>query len=229
MTPHHVCLFDIDGTLLNTGGAGLAAMEAALEQAFGVRLDGQSVPTAGRTDRAIVVDMLRRFDLPTDDAALSKFTRAYFRQLEKTLSQRRGLVLPGVPELLQRLHQLPHVSVGLLTGNFREGARLKLQHYGLADYFPFGGFGDRHLDRDDVAREAWAEVQRRFGDAVTVERVWVVGDTPADIQCARAIGARAVAVGTGILPNELVRAAGPDVFLDDLTDVEGFAALLSEP
>jgi phosphoglycolate phosphatase len=108
--------------------------------------------------------------------------------------------------------------VGLLTGNVRAGARVKLGHFGLYDHFAFGGFGDHHLDRDEVAREALAEVERRFNGRHSPERIWVVGDTPLDIRCARAIGARAVAVATGWHSEEELTAHGPDLFLTDLED-----------
>ncbi|NOX55014.1 MAG: HAD hydrolase-like protein [Planctomycetes bacterium] len=215
---HSVCLFDIDGTLLDTGGAGLAAMQAALQSEFGVRLEEGRIPTAGRTDRAIVLDMMACFGIPESDETLSRFTAAYLQHLRMTLHQRRGLVLPGVPELLRRLHEHPHVHVGLLTGNFREGARLKLEHYGLYHYFQFGGFGDRARDRNDVAREALVEVHRHLDGKVSLERIWVVGDTPADVECGRAIGARVIAVGTGIVPNSQVQAAGPDFFFKSFAD-----------
>jgi phosphoglycolate phosphatase-like HAD superfamily hydrolase len=105
-----------------------------------------------------------------------------------------------------------------LTGNLRAGARAKLEHYGLFHHFAFGGYGDDHFDRDDVAREAWAEVQQRFRGTVSAERVWVVGDTPLDVRCARAIGAKAVAVATGWHAHEELAATQPDLLLPDLSD-----------
>jgi phosphoglycolate phosphatase-like HAD superfamily hydrolase len=110
------------------------------------------------------------------------------------------------------------VVLGLLTGNVRAGARVKLSHFRLYDYFPFGGFGDDHFDRDDVAREALAEVQRRFDGAIRPERIWVIGDTPLDVRCARAIGARAVAVATGWHTAEELDQHRPDLLLADLAD-----------
>jgi phosphoglycolate phosphatase len=120
--------------------------------------------------------------------------------------------------LLRQLHGRRDVALGLLTGNIRAGARIKLGHFGLFDYFAFGGFGDHHLDRDDVAREALAEVKARFDGTVAPERIWVVGDTPLDIRCARAIGARAVAVTTGWHSRAELEPHGPDLLLDDLSD-----------
>ena len=218
MLNHSVCLFDIDGTLLDTGGAGLAAMKAALESEFGARLEDGRIPTAGRTDRAIVLDMMACFGIPDSEDTLSRFTAAYLQHLRRTLCERRGLVLPGVPQLLQHLHDHENVRVGLLTGNFREGARLKLEHYGLFHFFEFGGFGDTARDRNAVAHEALREVQRHCNGTVPPERIWVIGDTPADVECGRAIGARVIAVGTGIVANQQVQAAGPDFFFEDFSD-----------
>jgi len=218
MLDHSVCLFDIDGTLLDTGGAGLAAMRAALQSEFGVRLQDGRIATAGRTDRAIVLDMMACVGLSESDEALSRFRAAYLKHLKATLQVRRGLVLPGIPQLLQQLHEHPCVHVGLLTGNFRDGARLKLEHYGLLPYFQFGGFGDRTRDRNEVAREALREVERHCDGLVPPERIWVIGDTPADVECGRAIGARVIAVGTGVVPNAQVQAAQPDFFFESFAD-----------
>ncbi len=108
--------------------------------------------------------------------------------------------------------------MGLLTGNVRAGAKAKLGHFGLFDNFAFGGFGDHHFDRDDVAREALAEVRRHVGDHVQSEQVWVIGDTPLDVRCARAIGASVAAVATGIHTLADLADTGADLVLPNLAD-----------
>ena len=108
--------------------------------------------------------------------------------------------------------------LGLLTGNYREGAFIKLGHYRIDTYFGFGGFGDRHHHRDDVAREALVEAQQQCDGNVTLPRLWVIGDTPADIKCGRAIGANVVAVATGSFSQETLAAAGPDHLFADFSD-----------
>src|SRR5207244_12650413 len=118
--------------------------------------------------------------------------------------------------LLKTLQERGDGAVGLLTGNLREGARLKLGHYGLFGHFAFGGFGDRHFQRDEVAHEALAEVRRHLNCGVDCSRVWVIGDTPLDVQCARAIGARAVAAGSGWTTPDDRPAAMPDLVLPSL-------------
>jgi len=222
----HVCLFDIDGTLLDTGGAGQAAMEAAMRSEFDAARPLEGISTAGRTDRAIAADLLQYYKLPADARTFERFTSAYLGHLPEQLAACGGLILPGVPGLLRALADRDDVVLGLLTGNFREGARLKLKHYRLYHHFEFGGFGDHHLDRDDVAREALAEVHRRLDGQVRLEHVWVVGDTPHDVRCGRAIGAKVVAVGTGLFPIADLEAAEPDHLLPDLADPQPLLSLL---
>jgi phosphoglycolate phosphatase-like HAD superfamily hydrolase len=216
----YVCLFDIDGTLLASGGAGKAAMEAALVTGFGVTDINHDVPFSGRTDRAIGRDLLRLHGLAQTEENWLRFLVAYLGHLPGYLSSHNGQVLPGIASLLERLAAREDVAVGLLTGNVREGARLKLGHYGLYHHFGFGGFGDHHWERDDVAREALAVVRAEFGEDIGLDRIWVIGDTPLDIQCARCIGVRVAAVGTGWHSLEELEAARPDLVLADFSDPE---------
>jgi phosphoglycolate phosphatase len=213
-----VCLFDIDGTLISSGGAGKAALEAALADEFGVAHLIEKLQLSGRTDRAIIRDLFRMHVIEETPENLRRLTAAYLRRLPECLERCAGRVLPGVAELLRRLRGRGDVLVGLLTGNVRDGARVKLGHYGLHEHFAVGGFGDHHFDRDDVAREALAEVRRMLNGAADPGRVWVVGDTPPDVRCARAIGARAAAVCTGWHGREELTASEPDLLLTDLSD-----------
>lgn len=212
-----ICLFDIDGTLLSSGGAGKAALEGALTEDFGIELRAQ-VPYSGRTDRAIVRELLDAHDIPNTPANVDKIFTGYLKRLPEKLRTHRGRVLPGVEDLLIKLRQRPDVALGLLTGNVRAGAQAKLGYFGLFDHFPFGGFGDHHFDRDDVAREALNDVHRHLGKPVSCEQIWVIGDTPLDVRCARAIGARVIAVATGIHTLEDLAATSPDLLLADCAD-----------
>lgn len=213
----HICLFDIDGTLISSAGAGKAALEAGLAENFAIT-QPLDIPLSGRTDRAIVTHLIEHYGLTNNEETYQRLLAAYLRHLPAALQQKSGRVLPGVTTLLAELTQRPDVMIGLLTGNVRTGAQVKLSHYGLWDLFPFGGFGDNHLDRDDVAREALAAVRART-DRVILDRVWVIGDTPYDIRCARAIGARAVAVSTGWHSREELAEYQPDVLLEDLEEM----------
>jgi phosphoglycolate phosphatase len=218
MGPRHVCLFDIDGTLITSGGAGKASLEAALASEFGITRLIEKLELSGRTDRAIMADLIRCHGLTECDETSRRLFAAYLRHLPDYMGRGAARILPGIVELLGQLRKRPDVAVGLLTGNIRAGARIKLGHFGLFDHFAFGGFGDLHLNRDDVAREALDEVKARYDGTITSDRIWVIGDTPLDIRCARAIGARAVAVTTGWHSREQLEPHGPDLLVEDLID-----------
>ena len=222
----HFCFFDIDGTLLSTGGAGQAAMESALAAEFQAHVPAKGIPFAGRTDRSIVQDFFTYFEVEHNEERFDRFMRAYLDHLPASLQKQDGLILPGVAHLLAELAERDDVVLGLLTGNFQAGAQLKLQHYELHAYFAFGGFGDRHYHRDDVAREALAEARQHHGDEIPPDRTWVIGDTPADVQCARAIGAKAVAVATGTFSREELEPTQPDHLFDDFSDPAELTRLL---
>jgi phosphoglycolate phosphatase len=214
-----VCLFDIDGTLLSSGGAGQAAMEAALESTFGITAPTKGIAVAGRTDRAIVTDLMKFHGVEDVEANWSRFVDAYLERLPDELTSRAGLILPGVEELLAELSSRESLTMGLLTGNFRRGAELKLDHYQLSEYFSGGGFGDDHFDRDDVAKVALADVREKVSLSSDAE-VWVIGDTPADVKCGRAINATVIAVATGLHSIDDLEACEPDFLCEDFADVE---------
>ena len=226
----NVCLFDIDGTLVNAGGAGQAAMLAALQEVLGVEHIDADIPTAGRTDCSITRDLLAhlkgRQPAEQSDSVLAELLQsAYLKHLPDQLIRRPGCVLPGVEQLLEQLSGRRDIHLGLLTGNFREGARLKLEHFGLSEHFRFGAFGDRHLERDDVARQAQRTVAC-IAPALPGSRLWVIGDTPADIHCGRAIGARVVAVATGRYSWAELAAEQPEFLLNNLADTSRLLQLL---
>jgi len=218
-----VCLFDIDGTLISSGGAGKAALEAALPAAFSKPPDLLGVSLAGRTDRDIARDLFRVHEIEDTPEHWQKFRKAYLAHLPHMLHTRLGRVLPGVVELLDQLAVRKNVALGLLTGNIRQGATHKLGHYGLEQYFAFGGFGDLHHDRDQVAHEALASARQHLSMEPELNRVWVIGDTPRDVRCARAIGARAVAVATGGYLAADLSLASPDIVLEDLSQLGDLA------
>ena len=220
------CLFDIDGTLLASGGAGKAALESAFTEIFGIALRVH-VPYSGRTDRAIARDLLSLHDVDPSMENWQKLLVGYLARLPDSLNNHQGRVLPGILALLQALQQHTDVALGLLTGNIRAGARVKLGHYGLYEHFAFGGFGDLHFDRDDVAREALAAIHSHIGPHVLPERIWVIGDTPLDVQCARAIGAKVAAVATGNHSYDELLASSPELLVRDFSDPNPFLDLLS--
>lgn len=213
-----IILFDIDGTLVRTGGAGKFAMEAALVSAFGVAELRDAVTYSGRTDTAITRDLLRVHGIDPTTENQRKLRDEYLSHLPNSLKTKGGSVCPGVPELLAAIRGKPGVVLGLLTGNVRAGAMHKLDYFQLWDFFVCGGFGDDHHDRDDVARSALAGAVAHVGRDVDPSDVWVIGDTPLDVSCARAIGANAVAVATGWHPVEELAGCAPDLLFADLSD-----------
>ncbi len=215
-------LFDVDGTLVDTAGAGRRALQAAFEAVHGLPdVAGRTAAVAfsGKTDPAIVAEMCAALAVTRPDGAA--FERAYLAALTAEMARpdARRRVLPGVRELLQGLAGRPDVHLGLLTGNVEAGARAKLAPFGLNPFFPTGGFGSDHADRREVARRAAARVALHAGIPLDASRVVVVGDTELDVDCARANGFRAVAVLTGWSTPEVLIASGPDVLLQDLADL----------
>jgi phosphoglycolate phosphatase len=223
-----ICLFDIDGTLISSGGAGKAALEMALASEFGIHQLIERLQLSGRTDRAITRDIFHMHGLEDTPENWERMVQGYLRHLPVSLSRSMGRVLPGIVELLGHLQDHGDVALGLLTGNTRRGARVKLGHFGLDGYFAFGGYGDAHLDRDDVAREALSEARRRHGERVGLDSVWVIGDTPLDIRCARSIGAHVAAVATGWHGIEELGQHAPDLLLADFSDATAFLSEMGE-
>jgi phosphoglycolate phosphatase len=227
----HICFLDIDGTLVSTGGAGQAAFAVTLAKDFGITdVTTSGVAFSGRSDRAIALDLFALYGIEPTSEVWSRFHVGYIKRLEEVLPTHNGRVLPGVVPLLEKLVARGDVAVGLLTGNVREAARRKLQHYELWDWFPFGGFGDVHTDRNDIAAAALTAARAHLngnGAAPHGELV-VIGDTLNDIRCARSIGARCVAVPTGQTSADTLRGGQPDVLVDTLEDSAAVMALFDE-
>ncbi len=223
-------LFDIDGTLMTSGGAGEHALRLAVRDRFGGGADGadelEGIEIAGRTDRGIVERLFRKFGAEPDAAEVERFLESYLAHLATELPLRQGRLLPGIPELLEALRARPEAALALLTGNLARGARLKLLHYGVWSYFEFGAYADDHADRNHLGPVARARARERHGVEFPPERIFVLGDTEHDIACGRAIGARTVAVATGSTPRETLARHQPDFLFDDLSDVARVLGLL---
>jgi HAD superfamily hydrolase (TIGR01509 family) len=217
VSPRHlVWLFDIDGTLVHTEGAGKAALEAAFQEVFGVERALEGVPLAGRTDPLIIGDALARHGRKFANGESERFWSQAEAHLARLLSPPRGAVLPGVRALLDTIEAEPAHVRGLLTGNMPPFARLKLGAFGLFERFAFGTYGSDGPDRPAMARVAVARAAERWG--APPDRCVVVGDTELDVDCARAAGAHVVAVATGGRSREQLALHSPDLLLDDLTD-----------
>lgn len=224
MTTHRLVLFDIDGTLLHSHGAGRRAMEAALILTFGT-LGSTSYRYDGKTDRQIVRDLMRAagFDDATIDARLPQVLEAYVDglQQELMLPQTRVEALAGVIALLDALVHRRHCTVGLLTGNLEPGARHKLNAAGIAfDRFALGAYGSDHEIRSELPAVAQRRARERLGLELAGQAMVIIGDTPADIQCGRPIGARAIGVATGQYSVAALTEHAPDAVFRDLSDTE---------
>lgn len=191
-------LFDIDGTLLHTGGAGRKAFKEAMSTAFRVPNSTDGVQFAGRTDTSLIRELFRKHNIDHTPQNIEHFFGAYYFWLDYILEEDRGVRCPYVPEFIQALRNLPSPPIlGLLTGNVRLGAEIKLRHHSLWHEFTTGGFGDDNEDRNQIAAIAQKRGADLLGETLRGEEVLVIGDTPLDIACARAISAKCLAVATG--------------------------------
>ena len=217
--PKRLCLFDIDGTLIHSGGAGIHALKVALKERFGIQDDLADTEIAGMTDSGIVISILKKHQLPASNENVTAFLDSYVHFLSLELPRRKGKLLPGVLQLLEKLKTRKHLVLALLTGNISRGARLKLEHYGVWHFFEFGAFADDHHDRNKLGSFARARARERHGREFSANEIDVIGDTPRDIACGKAIGARTIAVATGTWTREQLAEHHPDFLIDDLSDV----------
>jgi phosphoglycolate phosphatase-like HAD superfamily hydrolase len=222
-----IVLFDIDGTLITSGRAGARGMDAAFEALYGVPGALNGVSLAGRTDHAIVSEVLRAIGREPTRDSIRALRDAYLGHLPGELAKPHpdARVLPGVGAVLDALSTRDDVAVGLLTGNFERGAAIKLGHFDLWSRFAFGAFGDDHADRRDLVPIAIAEAAR-LGVVVPAAQVVVIGDTPLDIDCARHHAARSVGVATGLFGRDALTTAQADLVLDTLEPVDDLIAWL---
>ena len=223
-----VILFDIDGTLVHTGGAGVRAMARAFEVVFSISDAFHTIAMAGRTDASILSDALVAHALPSDAAASERFRQTYLTYLSEELPRpgpRKGM-MPGVRPLLDALESRDDAYLALLTGNYEHAARAKLEYFDLWRYFACGAFGDATPDRNRLLPKATAVIRARGGPRVAPSEVTVVGDTPLDVACAAAAGARSVAVATGSYDVAALRASGADLVVEDLSDTQAMLEAL---
>lgn len=225
-------LFDVDGTLLDAAGAGRAALEGAMQEVYGTTGPIREFAFDGLTDPDIVRSLLNMagFADPAIDARFESLWDSYDGRLQDELRARRQrvTVFPGVTELLGRLGAADRYRLGLLTGNVESGAWRKLRSCGLDDCFEFGAFGSDAERRDELPPIALRRARAATGIEFTGEETILVGDTPADIRCARAGGARIVAVATGRFSVDELEGQGADWVLPNLSDVSGVVELLAD-
>ncbi|MEK7854083.1 MAG: HAD hydrolase-like protein [candidate division NC10 bacterium] len=224
-----ILLFDLDGTLVLTGGAGVRALDRAFQDLYGLQDAGRGVPFHGRTDLRIIRDIVeRKLHRPMGADEAVAICDRYLPYLEEEVQRSATYrVLPGVPALLTLLAARGDCLVGLGTGNVEAGARIKLARADLNRFFPFGGFGSDAEDRVELLRRAAARGEARRGPGADgLAQVVVIGDTHLDVESGRALGARTVAVATGGESAAALEQAKPDVLLADLSDAEAFLRIL---
>jgi len=215
-------LFDIDGTLISTRGAGMKAFYRALNHIFGIEVNEEVIRPDGKTDPLILKELLAYFHLADSwqDKTANDLFSSYLAYLEEEMARAKeqGLIriLPGVVNLLEMLAGLPDFCVGLVTGNLERGAHIKLRNAGLDEYFRFGGYGSDSEDRTVLARVG---IQRgaRIAAPQAVEGSYVIGDTPLDIRHGHAAGADVIAVASAKYSMDELQIEGPDLLVPDLT------------
>jgi phosphoglycolate phosphatase-like HAD superfamily hydrolase len=225
----HVLFWDIDGTLLTTGRAGIFAWEQAVRDVSGSAKDLQDFRTGGLTDAQIAAQLIREWGGEPTPEKVATMLRAYESHLPDRLTWRKGQVLPGVREILEDVAERPGVVSLLLTGNTPVGGRAKLAHYRLDGHLFDGALCADTDDRETIARRAWELAQAQADGELSAEQTYVIGDTPHDVACARAIGARAVAVASGPFDRAELERSRPWLLLDDLPAPDRFAQLLGLP
>lgn len=218
-------LWDIDGTLISSGGAGMRALEAALSGIFGLEGSLADLEFAGRTDTWIMRAVFKKFGLAATPENFARFFEGYIAALPGELDNPHARVLPGVREILRAAADHGAIAQGLLTGNMRRGARAKLAHHGLWEHFDFGAFGDDSEFRNDLGAHALRRALERHGIHFPCDNVWVIGDTPHDIACGKIIGARTLAVATGSSTLAQLREHTPTAALENLADTAAILRL----
>lgn len=219
-------LWDIDGTLIDSGGAGERALRLALEREFDRQDSLAWLDYFGRTDTWIARKILEHHRFPADTAGIRRFLEAYLTAVGEEMANPHARILPGVEALVKSIATSGHTAQGLLTGNLERGARIKLAHLGLWDFFPFGAYADDSETRNDLGPHALrrASVHHRI-DFIAANAI-VIGDTPHDIACGKIIGARTVAVATGRYSVDQLRVHAPDALFETLEETSAFLALL---
>lgn len=225
-------LFDIDGTILATKGAGRQAIKRALKDVFGAAGPVDAWPLGGKTDPLICYELMAEVGLSRAevDAKLDEAIARYLHYLEAELeSKATSRLMPGIVPLLESLARDERVTLGLLTGNVKTGARLKLGRHGLMGYFRLGAYGCDHFERCELPAVAVERARALTGRHFLGKEVVIIGDTPADVACGRELGVRAIAVATGSFSREDLQACGPDFAFETLEGTDSVLDAIFQP
>jgi phosphoglycolate phosphatase len=219
-------LWDIDGTLIDSGGGGERSLRFALEKEFGISDPLGWLELAGRTDRWIAEQVLVHHHLPVSEENVQRFLRAYLATVAEQLMNPRARVLPGVREMLERIASHPTATQGLLTGNLESGAKIKLGHFDLWKYFAFGAYADDSALRNELGPHAVRRASAHHAVSFRAERIFVIGDTPHDIACGKVIGAKTIAVATGRYSESALAPFAADFVFPNLLDLDRVVKVL---
>jgi phosphoglycolate phosphatase len=210
-------LFDIDGTLIDTGGAGVRSLDLAFKKVFSVENSFYGISMAGKTDSQIIKEGLAKHGLSMD-GNMNAVIEAYLFHLKQEIRNDRKHTKPGIHEILDLLHPVRDIGLGLLTGNLERGARIKLDAFDLNKYFPSGAFGSDDEDRNKLLPVAVKRFEKLFDIKIAIEESIVIGDTPRDVECAHIYGAICIGVATGPYSFDELVEAKADYVVKDLSD-----------
>lgn len=225
----NLILFDIDGTLLLTGGAGKISFNQVFSDLYQIEGAWQNIHPDGRTDPSLIQELFEtNLGRQAREGELSRVKEAYIRSMPEALKKAEQFrLMPGVKELLSLLAEREIGLMGLATGNFEATAYQKLEHAGLGEFFSFGGFGSDHYDRLKLTRLAVARGQQKMGRLLEPEDVFLIGDTPNDIRCGKLLGLTTIGVATGSTPMKELKSYRPDFLLEDLSALEEVITIFS--
>lgn len=211
-------LFDIDGTLIDSGEAGTRSLNLAFEEVFSIPHAFRGISMAGKTDIQIMKEALRRFGLDSENGNIEILCRNYIRHLKYQIENPRRHLKPFIREALASLVEKKDFTIGLLTGNIKEGARIKLSPFGIDNYFSVGAYGDDDEDRNRLLPIAVERFMKVYKKEIDYRNCIVIGDTPRDVECAKVHGAVSVAVATGPYPYDTLLNSGADMVLRDMSE-----------
>ncbi len=210
-------LFDIDGTLIDSGGAGIRSLNLALMELFSINNAFEGISMAGKTDTMIIKEGLKKHGILTD-RIIDLVINTYLKHLRREILNDKKHVKPGMYEIVQKLKYMNDISIGLLTGNLEKGARIKLEPFNLNQYFPAGAFGSDDEDRNNLLPIAVRRFEEMLQISIDIRDCIIVGDTPRDVECAHIYGAKCFGVATGPYTVDDLIKAQADYVVSDLMD-----------
>lgn len=220
-------LFDIDGTLIDSGGAGTRSLDLAFKELFYIDNAFEGISMAGKTDIQIMKEGIDKHNLPLVNGILLDIINAYIKNLTIEINNDKRHVKPGIKEALNMLKSgNGNYQLGLLTGNIKQGARIKLEPFDLNQYFPSGAFGDDDENRNNLLPIALERFKSISGREINFRDCIIVGDTPRDVYCAKPYGVSCIAVATGTYSVSSLVEVGADVVMEDLSNTDTFLRVI---